>query len=1392
MRQRRFNWKLALVLLIGIVVLGTSAYVLRLWHRSRRAEQGLILGNKAYQEQKWEEAASYLGRYISMVQDDVPALLKYAEAQLQIRPLKPGNLTQAVSAYRIALRVEPDNLEAATRLVEIYLQMGIPGEAELIASRSLSGNESVKLRRLLAISLISQRKIRDAAKELTDIINEHPDQVMAYEISGQLAEQYPDDFPEPAEYWFEQAIENNPSSALAYIARGSFNFRRANTTEAKADFAKAETLDLSEPQVRLRLAGELVKMNEFEKAEQHLTAVQESEPANQSLWQIRAGLAIKSGSQQQMLQVAQNGLEALASQPWDFMPVAAELFIRADKFDLAAQCVEQLRQKEIAPSSTLFLEGLLADRQGRTYEAVSLWRQAMQRGNKSPDLRVKLASALWRLGDRQSALSEMRMLVSQSPDLLEGRFNLARMFAQTGSWQEAAEQARLVLGFVPGSVDAALLFAQARIHTLAENQIEKDSPLWTDLRNRLAKLEEATGKSVEVKLLQFDLAMKQGDLAEAGTLLTAIKQDYPADVRVFMAEADLLVLQEKQEQAITVLNEAIGKFTDKIEPVRYLAVLLSQSGRMQESEKVAKDALMQNDEPVAQRTLCLLLTELYNQWGRQEEAYQLLSSMADKYSSDIPIKRRLLDCKQLIGNPQKAQQIVADIKSLEGEDGWQWRYEQAKLWFNQDDFELHYSQAVSLLKENLLANPDDQSSRMLLAAAHEKTGQLPLAISFYQEALNRSPKDLRIIIPAIAALYKANEFDRADEILHQAANQNLSHPELTKFELYSHFRRGELAPAGDVLEDMLIQDPNNRSLCLSLALLKIRQNSFTEAEELLNKLKRQEPEDLSVTAAQIELNLRRGNSAQAFRLCDDVVSSRNDASAYLLRGRIYARLGQIEQAQADFDYASSLEPNNVTVWVAKSDLYRTAGNFAEAVSCIRKAISIQPDNPDICKRAILLLLGSDQPEMISEGKNLLDKTLASYPSDVQLRIYKARYLLSEETAPGTRQATDILGQITQEQPTLSEPWLLLGAVALKQGQPAKVIDISLQGLANIPNDKSLLTLKARAEAMRSPALAIPTLKAVLELQPDDMDAAVLLAEAYIKADQAAKAVSLLENYLAEYDNNSDVRRINLALAAALYKDGKHTDAQSKFDSLYQSDPCDAMPLLMQVNLLKEDRLWDQIDQKVTHWCKNHPQDNRIPVLIANDLAGDPDDKARGLAEKLLRTSLENNPQDLSAMSSLAILLQTTGHNSESVELYKQILNLQPDNTIVINNLAWILCQDQGQYEQALELAQMGLEIDPGYVDLIDTRGVIYYKLAQYENAVRDFSRSLELYPDTSPSKVATHLHLAKAFIKLGRKSEAQANLKQALELYTQLGGLSASEYAETTSLLKEISEGAQL
>jgi tetratricopeptide (TPR) repeat protein len=1389
MPRRYFNWKLVAVLVIGLVVLGITAFGLRKWQRSRMAYGALDKGNQAYDKCAWEEAAKNLGRYLAVTQDDVPVLLKYANAQLNIRPLKRNNIQQAIAAYRTVLRINKDNSEASMRLVEMYLGMGMAGEAELIATRALEANPSPELQRMLAMALINQRKFKEAANELKNIIKEHPEQILAYDLLGQLTELRPEEFLQAPRLWFDEAVKNNPSSALAYIIHGSFYLRANDKAKALSDLEHAEKLDLSDPIIRLRLAREFINANILDKAEEHLTLVQAGEPTSQQLWQTWAQLALKSQSKTKMLNIAETGLKELSSQPWDFMPIAAELYIRCDELDRASDCISKLREKDIAPAITAFLEGLVSDKKGNSYEAIQCWYRAIQSGAASARGRLALAATLSRLGDKQSAIRQLRTLLSEQPNLFDAYINLARLFIETGNWAEAAEQAHIAKQISPSSLDAALLYIQARIQLLIENQTDKDSPMWQDIKDQLTMLENATDGAIEVKLLQFQLAMQQGNLAKAETLVTELKHAHPSQIRVAMAEVELLAAQDKSDDAILLLNDIIEKFPQDSRPVRYIAILLAHQDKREKCESIVKTTLSHFEEPGAQQELGLLLADLYDRWGQEEKTYTWLTSLAEKLPNDIPIKRRLLRCKQVIKDFEKAQQLVDDIKSLEGEDGWQWRYEQAITWFAQENFKDRYPQIISLLKENLLANPDDLASRTLLAQSYERAGELQLAISTYQEALTRAPRDIRIIVPAVAALYKANEYDRADEILRQAANEKLFHPELKRLELQSYLRRGELSSASNILENLLADDPNNQSICLSLALLKMRQNRFAEADGLLTKLKVQEPNALPVTVAQIELNIRQNKSAEAISLCDEMVNKFNNASAYILRARTYAMLGQADKAEDDFKHATVIEPNNAETWTAISDFYRSTAQPDTAIADIRKAMSLEPDNIGICKRAVPLFLASGSRDAVREGKDILDKALTSNPEDIELRLLKARSLLAEGTAPSIKSAVKTLQKVTDEQPKIAQAWTLLGEILLQQGQATKAMDIALQGLAHQPDNKSLLLLKARIEAVRSPALAIPTLKALQEIDPNDADAVIYLADTYLAANQFQEAVNLLKTQLVSCKGTPDERKINIALAVALHKNNSKPEAQKIFDSLYQSAPDDPVPLLAQARLLKDDQFWDKLIQMVLHWCQNHPKDTRTPTAIAADLAATEKSEAKKTSEDILRMILKNDSDCIEALGALAMLLQTTGRSTESATLYKQLLALQPDNVIAINNLAWIMCEEHSEYQQALELVQRGLKIAPDYIDLIDTSGVVYYKLGQYDKAVQDFTRCLEMYPDGTPAATASYLHLARALANLKQKDEAIKNLKKTLELNSKTGGLSAADSADAQRLLEELSQG---
>ena len=251
--------------------------------------------------------------------------------------------------------------------------------------------------------------------------------------------------------------------------------------------------------------------------------------------------------------------------------------------------------------------------------------------------------------------------------------------------------------------------------------------------------------------------------------------------------------------------------------------------------------------------------------------------------------------------------------------------------------------------------------------------------------------------------------------------------------------------------------------------------------------------------------------------------------------------------------------------------------------------------------------------------------------------------------------------------------------------------------------------------------------------------------------------------------------------------GEKQEAQRQFDSLLQAEPNDPGPLLAQLQLFEKDKLWSQIGQRTADWYRDHREDIQTPLFVAGRLAATQDSVPRETAENILRMVLSDHADSAETISALAVLLQTVDRNDEAARLYRRLLDVRADDVVAMNNLAWILCEHQGKHHEALDLAQKGLEIMPKYIDLIDTRGMVYYRLGEFNEAIKDFNTCTALYTDQATARATTCFHLARAYAKLGQTEAAVESLNKALDLNEKVGGLSTVDLTEAKALLDRLS-----
>ena len=83
---------------------------------------------------------------------------------------------------------------------------------------------------------------------------------------------------------------------------------------------------------------------------------------------------------------------------------------------------------------------------------------------------------------------------------------------------------------------------------------------------------------------------------------------------------------------------------------------------------------------------------------------------------------------------------------------------------------------------------------------------------------------------------------------------------------------------------------------------------------------------------------------------------------------------------------------------------------------------------------------------------------------------------------------------------------------------------------------------------------------------------------------------------------------------------------------------------------------------------------------------------------------------------------------ESAEQYRKQIQETPNSDTPYNQLAWLLSNTEGDFQEALKASQKSLEIRPENAGHLDTLGRCYFAIGDFENAVKSQTRAIELEP----------------------------------------------------------------
>src|SRR5260370_26309328 len=102
----------------------------------------------------------------------------------------------------------------------------------------------------------------------------------------------------------------------------------------------------------------------------------------------------------------------------------------------------------------------------------------------------------------------------------------------------------------------------------------------------------------------------------------------------------------------------------------------------------------------------------------------------------------------------------------------------------------------------------------------------------------------------------------------------------------------------------------------------------------------------------------------------------------------------------------------------------------------------------------------------------------------------------------------------------------------------------------------------------------------------------------------------------------------------------------------------------------------------------------------------------------------DNPREISFYILAGGLCEMKSDWEQAKVMYQQALNIEPNNPLASNNLAYVILQQGGNVDVALSMAQTARRGRPASPNAADTLGWAYYHNGVYQFAIDPFRHEL--------------------------------------------------------------------
>ncbi len=893
-----------------------------------------------------------------------------------------------------------------------------------------------------------------------------------------------------------------------------------------------------------------------------------------------------------------------------------------------------------------------------------------------------------------------------------------------------------------------------------------------------------------------------------------------------LASARDYLAKNDPKAAVIQLKNALQKNPDLAEGRLLLGQALLRTGDAVGAETELRKALALQHPKEA--VVPVLAQALMAQRQAKKLVDEFGSTELSQPAAQATLKTSLASAHAAMGKPALAEEALKAALAADPAYG-PAVLQQAKAKANQKD----YDGAFAVVDSILAKTPNDPEALKLrgdLLWYGKKDAEG--AVAAYRKSVEGKPDFVEGHFAILAILLRDAKFDEAAKQLEALKKVAPNGPGTLFFDTMFSYQKKDFKAAREKAQQLVRVAPNGATGLQLAGAIELEFNALLQADAYLSKALQLAPDTMSTRRLLASTQLRQGQAVKALATVAPLLKLDNlDGATLAVLGEVYLQNGDAKKAEEFFGKAAKLDPKNdktrtslalthmaagrdaaglaelqdiattesgTTATLALISASLRRGDFAAALKAIDLLEKKQPGKPlaanlrgrtYLAKKdienarksfeksleidptffpSVASLAALDMAEKKPEdARKRFEAVLAKDPKNGQALMSIAQ--LRASSGGNKDEVAELIGRAVTANPTDKTPRLLLVDFLLANKDAKQALAAAQSAVAALPESPEVMDALGRAQqASGDMNQALVAFNKVAAMQPVSPTPQMRLADAYMAAKNKEAAAQSLRKALALKPDLLDAQRglIMIALDSKNYDEGVRVAR-----SMQKQSPKEAAGYQFEGDIAAVQKKWDAAAEAYRSGLKQVAE-----PMLAVKLHGALGAASKSAdAEKLQASWLKDNPKDVVFRMYLADIALARKDFASAEKQYLGILQLQSNNVMALNNLAWVT--GKLNKEGAIAYAEKAVALAPRQAAFLDTLAMLYSDKNDYAKALEWQKKAVALAPDAPGYR----LNLAKIHIKGGKKDLA----RQELDALVKLGDKFPAQ-AEVATLLKSL------